>query len=63
MEVEAGLAATSPVSVKMSRVYFFGLMRIPVLVQATSIPKKYFNVPRSLIVKLLLRKALIYVLS
>jgi hypothetical protein len=49
--VEGGLAPKNPVSDKRSKQYFLWHKKIPLDECATSNPKKYFNLPKSLILK------------
>ncbi|KAE9607565.1 hypothetical protein Lalb_Chr09g0331401 [Lupinus albus] len=53
--VDADLAARSPTSFNRSRQYFLWQRLIPSLVLATSIPMKYFNLPRSSMLNFSLR--------
>lgn len=61
--VSAGFTPSFPVSSRRSRVYFSYEITIPFLYLATSIPRKYFSDPRSLISNLVYKKPLTQISS
>jgi hypothetical protein len=58
-----GLAPENPLSVRISKAYFLWQRTMPFADQVTSMPRKYFNFPKSLIRKIVRRNCLTWMIA